>query len=422
MTKTPITVSTSARFNASPASRPKFENGATVHAGSFTIIGTSIAVIANDSINSVISRINNSAAGVTAYVVSDRIALVTDNESEDQIVLANDTSGFLAATKLAGATTQVGNIYDHQQVLSKTFQFGSVTNGSFKVNGVSISVDRNTDSLTSVVNRINSSGAGVTAAYDTATDKLAFTSQVAGAALTLSNDTGGFLAAAHVATGTVSTQFKPDAAFNATGENAPQFDPGRSVHAGAFNVNGVAIAVAADDTVNTVLAKITASEAGVTATYDAATERITLTSKEGASGPITLGGDTEGLREALETVVQQLRDNGIRGLHVTSDGEAVTLSVNRDELVNALNGLEDDVDLEKTLAAAFERFAADVTTAAGWDAEAPATVQTLNLADAPRAQLVADQAATSLLFLQSSIQPHESLETTKKAAMKAYSS
>ena len=56
--------------------------------------------------------------------------------------MANDTSGFLAATKLSGAATTAGNVRDDQQVLSKTSQFGAVTTGSFSVNGVSIAVNR----------------------------------------------------------------------------------------------------------------------------------------------------------------------------------------------------------------------------------------------------------------------------------------
>ena len=59
-----------------------------------------------------------------------------------------------------------GNIRDDQQVLSKTSQFAAVTSGSFTVNGVSISVNKDTDSLASIITRINSSGAGVTASYD----------------------------------------------------------------------------------------------------------------------------------------------------------------------------------------------------------------------------------------------------------------
>jgi hypothetical protein len=51
-----------------------------------------IAVNANDSINSVIARINASGAGVTASFADDKITVV-NNSGSDPAVLANDTSG-----------------------------------------------------------------------------------------------------------------------------------------------------------------------------------------------------------------------------------------------------------------------------------------------------------------------------------------
>ncbi|HEY6362584.1 MAG TPA: flagellin hook IN motif-containing protein [Vicinamibacterales bacterium] len=674
ITRTPISVDANAKFNnANPALRPQFDNNAQVTSGSFKVNGTTIDVYADDSINSVISRINSSGAGVSASLSGDKITLVTNSNSDQDVQLTNDTSNFLKATRLDGASTvkgnfrdderllkdtsrfgtvqsgsfQIngvtisidkdtdtldtvlarinssgagvtasfdsstnkidfvgtansedliavsndttgflakanlstintvrGNIRDDRQILSKTTQFASVTTGSFTLNGVSISVNKDTDTLASIIDRVNNAGAGVTASYDAATDKLVFTRS--GDLITLQNDTSGFLAAAKVATGTTTAihEANPDAAFNGTGANAPMFDAGVSVDQGSFTVNGVSISVKKDDSINSVLAKITASAAGVTATYDSATELVTLTSS--SSSPITVGGDTSGflaavklagaassvstvgyssfttaigdlpeysgvtagtltingqaiaidpatttinglvdainglaglaasvnqdsgginiwsesggsltladtsgvlatlgisagtyvgssgrsssitirtgssttsnsidvagkasaavtglnealggfaseeLEEALDTFVGLLRDHGIRGLQVSDDGDEVGLSVSEEELVNALNALNDDADLARALASTFERLSADVAAAAGWDTPAPAAVQTLSLADMSRAQLAADQTATSLLFLRSTLQPQESAETTQKAAMKAY--
>lgn len=387
---TGTTVSTTALFNAGWAAAPRFESFQQVTGGSFTINGTTIAVNANDSIDAVVARINSAGAGVTATVSSDRITLTTTSHSEDDIVLGEtDSSGFLAATKLASATTTRGNIRDDQQVLSKTSQFSSVSSGSFTINGVSISVNRTTDSLSSLISRINSSGAGVTASfnaatnklelattaasedlitvgddttgflsvaglntnntvrgnladdtqvltgvaefggavsgsfqingvsisvnpaadsvqavisringagagvtasYNSGTDRLVITPDVAGATLTVGSDTSGFLAAVGMATGTTATRANADGAFHATGASGPLFDPGMSVQAGSFTVNGVSIAVAADDTINSVLARITASAAGVTASYDAATEMITLSGGSPSRLPTTRQG------------------------------------------------------------------------------------------------------------------------------------
>ena len=76
---------------------------------------------------------------------------------------------------LSSASSVRGNIRDDQQALSQTTQFAAVTSGSFQVNGVSISVNKDTDTLATIVSRINGAGAGVTASYDTAQDKVVLT-------------------------------------------------------------------------------------------------------------------------------------------------------------------------------------------------------------------------------------------------------
>jgi hypothetical protein len=138
VTRTPTHVDSAAIFNdANPNLRPRFDRGAQITAGEFKINGTSIGVNANDSINSVLARINSTVSGVTASFANDKISIV-NNSGSNPVVLSNDTSGFLAATKLSAAVTTKGHIRDDEQVLAKTSQFGSVTSGAFTINGVSI--------------------------------------------------------------------------------------------------------------------------------------------------------------------------------------------------------------------------------------------------------------------------------------------
>jgi flagellar hook-associated protein 2 len=184
-------------------------------------------------------------------------------------------------------------------ILSATPAFSGVTTGSFSVNGVSIAVDAGVDTLQDVLARVSAAGADVTARYDSAADAVVFSPSVSGATLALDSDTTGFLSAANVAAGAAGTRLNATAAFNATGLDAPLFDPGISVQAGSFTVNGVAIAVAASDTVTSVLGRITASAAGVTATYDAATQKVSLANSSGTL-PIALGADTSGFLAAVK--------------------------------------------------------------------------------------------------------------------------
>jgi sulfur carrier protein ThiS len=72
------------------------------------------------------------------------------------------------------------------------------------------------------------------------------------------------------------------------------------VHAGAFTVNGKTINVSANDSIRSVLAKITDSSAGVIASIDQATQSVKLTAKSLAAAPITLGNDTSGFLSAVK--------------------------------------------------------------------------------------------------------------------------
>lgn len=92
-----------------------------------------------------------------------------------------------------------------------------------------------------------------------------------------------------------------DNAFNGTGANGANLDPGESVVNGSFQVNGVSIAVFESDSVNSVLGKITSSSAGVTAEFDAVNEQVLLTSKTaGSAQTISITGDTSGFVQAVK--------------------------------------------------------------------------------------------------------------------------
>jgi hypothetical protein len=271
--------------------------------GTFQVNGATITVDADqDSLSTLIQKINDANAGVVARfdAVTNKVGLESLTDSEDLIVVGGDSTGFLAVAGLSSGNTVVGSIADDEQVMSETAAFAGVTAGSFEINGVTVAIDPDADSLQGVIARVNSAGAGVTASYDSAADRLVFTPNVAGATLSLSGDMTGFLAAAHVAEGAAGTRIDPDAAFDGSSGNGPMFDPGYSVQAGSFVINGVTIAVAADDTVNTVLARINGSGAGVTATFDSATQLVNLTATQRSASAITLGSDTSGFLAAMK--------------------------------------------------------------------------------------------------------------------------
>ena len=100
---------------------------------------------------------------------------------------------------------------------------------------------------------------------------------------------------------TVGSAVRPSNAFNGTGDQAPGFQPGLTVSTGTLQINGVSIAVNASDSLDSVLARITASAAGVTATFDETTETVLFTQKTaGASPGIVLGSDSSGFLAAVK--------------------------------------------------------------------------------------------------------------------------
>ena len=100
---------------------------------------------------------------------------------------------------------------------------------------------------------------------------------------------------------TVGSVVDPDRPLDGTRNASPNLEDGLSVSDGSFDVNGVRIAVGASDSINDVLGRITSSEAGVTATFDGATETVVLTQKTpGAGHDIVLGPDTSGFLAAVK--------------------------------------------------------------------------------------------------------------------------
>jgi hypothetical protein len=193
-------------FNGTRNNNPNLQNGFSVTAGSFTVNGTNIAVNASDSINDVLTRITNSSAGVTATFDAGAESVVLTQKtpgSAPTIALANDTSGFLAATKLAGATVVPGQdgVNDSNRPLAQVARFSSAQSGTLTVNGVNISINVNADSLNAVLNRINTSGAGVNASLDSTAQRVSVVSQNPANQLVLNSGGTGFFPAVEISDG-----------------------------------------------------------------------------------------------------------------------------------------------------------------------------------------------------------------------------
>lgn len=188
--------------------------GTTVANGTFTINGVQFTVDpTTDSLNSVLATINASGAGVTATydAVSDTVTLENTTPGDTSIInfgASDDTSNFIAALKLDGATQTTGGagatvvssrgnlgaVNPGSILNTVSFAGGAVTAGNFMINGISITVDPTVDAVSDIIERINASDAGVTASYDASTDSIRVVSDTLGSrTISFTSGTSNFL-------------------------------------------------------------------------------------------------------------------------------------------------------------------------------------------------------------------------------------
>ncbi len=198
----------------------------------------------------------------------------------------------LATATTARSSGSLGSPISTADPLESSGISTDITAGQFSVNGIAFSVDPVTQSLDDVLTIINASAAGVVATYDPSTDRVTFENAALNDTSIInfgaSGDDSNFLTALGVVDATQITG--PNGSTTATStRNLGAVDPnlvldqvsfaGGAITSGTFYINGVAITVdPSTDTLGSVLSQITASDAGVTASYDASTDSIYLAS------------------------------------------------------------------------------------------------------------------------------------------------
>ena len=179
--------------------------------GTFTINGQTVTVAAGDTWSSLQSKISTATGGAVTLNLGTNGVSLTSN-SPMQLGSSSDTSNMLSALALSGAAQTGAGPYTiaSKQLLGEAIVTnplssaglnvagGIAASGTFSINGVAISWT-NSDSINAVLNRINSSSAGVTASYNPSTDKISLTNNNTGAqSISLSDTSGNFLQAMHV--------------------------------------------------------------------------------------------------------------------------------------------------------------------------------------------------------------------------------
>ncbi|MDH5620803.1 MAG: hypothetical protein OEY74_01870 [Gammaproteobacteria bacterium] len=177
--------------------------------GAFLVNGQNISVSTSDSINNVIDRINASSAGVTATfnATTERMEFLQNSlGSVPTIELQGDTSNFLQATKLNAASVLAGIDPENAQAFGNVAAFASVQSGDIRINGQQIAIDTATDSLSTVIDKINLSAAGVTASFDTQTQQVLIEANESASILELDSNGTGLFAALNMPEGRVDPE------------------------------------------------------------------------------------------------------------------------------------------------------------------------------------------------------------------------
>ena len=282
-----------------------------------------------------------SLTGDSGNVFANRSAKVASANSTWTVAASPEAetgSYQIAVTQLATKAQRVGaanagsalsTTEDVSGLTIGTLPIGTtIKAGDFTVNGEKITVAA-TDSLADVFTQIQKK-TGVKASYDPATDKVRLSSPgeiVLGSA----NDSSNFLSAMKLFNNGTGDVIAPKAlgvvSIGAAIANANLSTPVKGVDGtgkGAFSINGVSIDFNVnDDSVQNVLARINASDAGVTAAFDRANDRFTLTNKNEGDVGISVSEDAGGLLAAL----------GLNGTATLARGKNAEFKVNGGETV-----------------------------------------------------------------------------------------
>ena len=208
--------------------------GRTITPGFFTIKGQRVNVASTDTLQKVIDDIKSIAG--TADLVGDQIQIVSLG-SPLSLGAPNDTSNFLQAMQLSGSGTKTegdpsittDDIYSVTSSASSLSAprlnvalkdsglagISSGVTGSLEINGESVSYNSDTDTISTILDKINASKAGVTAIYDISQRVFSLTNKTTGNVGVSVIDNGPLGGALGLTTGTTTNG--NDATFSING-------------------------------------------------------------------------------------------------------------------------------------------------------------------------------------------------------------
>ena len=314
-----------------------------VTAGTFTVNGQQVTVAATDTLAGIFKKIATATGGAvnaTYSTDSDTIKLA----SASPIVLgsATDTSNFLQIAKLYAnngksleSESKLGSVSLSGKLNAANFTT-PMTGGSageFQVNGVSIKYDSANDSVADVLNRINSSTAGVMASYDSINNRFSMVNKNTGSVGIALADVAGsnFLQATGLLNSSIELGKNLQYTINNGGTLTSQSNTITAASSGLTGLSVTALAAATTDhpnftvTVGMDTGKIKSAISSFVSAYNATQAYINTNtaSSTDAHGKVTAGilADEPEVTE-ISSRLRGLTNSSIHGLRLDSLGFA----------------------------------------------------------------------------------------------------
>jgi flagellar hook-associated protein 2 len=339
-----------------------------ITAGSFSINGAQVTVATTDSLQQVFDKISAATNGnVTASydATTDEITLASGDNGEIILGSAADTSNFLQVAQLynngtgsvtsasALGTVQLGGSMSAADLATAITDGGSGA-GQFTINGVAINYDAASDSIQNVLDRINNSAAGVTAAYDPVNDRFTLTNKTTGdTGIAMQDVTGNFLAATGLSGGTL--QHGQNLLYTLNGGSQQLVSQSNTITQASSGIKGISVTAAQTGSVTVTASndtsKISTAIQQFVTDYNAvqnaiASQQIVTTSSTNTVTPGVLTGDqtANGIASSLRSLVTASVPglsgalNMLSNFGIQTNGQDNTLAVDTDALNSALSG------------------------------------------------------------------------------------
>jgi flagellar hook-associated protein 2 len=263
-----ITGGLSATDDVSGTTLATLSTAAAITAGTFSVNGQKVTVATTDSLQDVFDAIADATGdAVTAEYDSATDKVTLTGTGAITLGAANDTSNFLSALKLANNATSsvtssgtLGAMRSGATLATAGLRtaVGGGGSGTFTINGTSIAYNTATDTLATLLKRVNTSGAGVSASYDAVNDRVVLVNQVTGdLGIAVTDDANGMLAALGLTTGATTVR-GDDAAFTVDG-GATLYSRSNTLDGAAHGLSGLSVTVDSGTTQTITVAADTAT-------------------------------------------------------------------------------------------------------------------------------------------------------------------